>query len=135
MIGVEPEHPFAQSMVAAERLGTGLGCRDEVFDDGGRNIVAVQRRVERRGVASRLREKQVTLQHGVVERRVGIDRRLVNLVKLLICDGAIRLAAVRRQNGAVLTVGERDLAAVREPHRRILHVRRRQRGVCVVGRR
>ncbi len=122
-------------MIAAQRIGAGPGRGDEVLHDGGRNVVAVQRGVERRGVAARLREKQVALQHGVVERCVGVDGRLVNLVKLLIRDSPIGLVAVRRQDGAVLAVRERDLDALREPHRRILHVGRRERGIGVVRRR
>ena len=38
---------LAQAMVASERLGAGPGRVDQVVDDGGRNVVDVQRRVER----------------------------------------------------------------------------------------
>src|SRR5207302_9507223 len=46
--------------------------------------------------------------------------------------GAIGLVPVRRQDRAVLTVGQRDLRARREADRGVLDVGRRQRGVCII---
>ena len=68
-----------------------LACCDQVFDDGGRNVVAVQRGIERRPIAARLRVEPVALQHAVVQRRVGIDGRFVDFVKLVKRRGAIGL--------------------------------------------
>ena len=90
---VEAEHALAQPVIAPQRLGARLGRLDQVLDDRGRNVVAVQRRVERRRVAARLRMEPVALQHAVVERRVGVDVRLVQLVELV--NAAARSAWLR----------------------------------------
>ena len=46
-VGVDPEHPASQPMVAPERLHPLARNGNEIFDDRGRDVVAVQRRVER----------------------------------------------------------------------------------------
>ena len=58
--------------------------------------------------------KPVALQHAVVERRVGVDVGGVELVELAERGGAVGLVAVRGENRAVLSVGERDLGAARQ---------------------
>ena len=135
VVRVEAEHALAQPVVAAQRLGAGLRRLDQVLDDRGRDVVAVQRRVERRRVAARLRVEPVALQHAVVERRVRVDVGRVQLVERRERRGAIGLVAVGRQNRAVLAVGQRDLGAGRQRDRRVLDVGRRQRRVGVVRRR
>ena len=90
----------------------GLGGGDQVLDDCGRDVVAMKRRLERRLVAARLREKPVALQHAVVERRVGVSVRRESLVKRVKRGGAIGLMAIGLQQGVVLAVGQRDLLAV-----------------------
>ncbi len=94
----------------------------------------MQRRIERRPVAARLRVEPVALQDAVVERRVGVDVAFELLVVLDERRGAIALVAVGRQDGAVLSVGERDLGAVRQAQRRMPDVGGRERGIGVVGR-
>ena len=110
MVAVEAERALAQAVIAAQRLGSRFGFGDQILDHGGRNVVAVQRRVERRAVAAGLRIEPVALQHAVVQRRIGIDRRLKGAVKRPERRRAIGLIAVGRQNGAILPVAEGDLA-------------------------
>ena len=86
-------------------------------------------------VASRLRVEPVALQHAVVERRVRIDRRFVDLVKFVKRGSAICLIRIRRQDRAVLSVGEGRFTAARQDHGGVLDVGGRQRGVRIVGRR
>ncbi len=130
----QSEHPLAQPVVALERRRRRLRRLDQVLDDGRRNVVAVKRGVERRTVPARLREEPVALEHAVVERGVGIDRDVVQLVELREGVRSIGLVPVRREHRAVLAVGERHRPRPqldgREPH-----VGRRQRGIGVVGRR
>ena len=83
-------------------------------------------------VAARARVEPVALQHAVVERGVGVLVVGVGLVKRPIGGGAVLLAAIRFEQGAVLPVGQRDPLAVRQRDRRKLHVGRRQRRVAVV---
>ena len=78
----EPEHAFAQPVIPAQRLGARLGRFDQVLDDRRRNVVAVQRGLERRPVAARLRVKPVALHDGVIQRCIGVDVRFVQLVIL-----------------------------------------------------
>ena len=52
VIGVEPEDALAQPVIPAKRLGSRFGRRDQVFDNGRRNVVAVQRRVKRRSITA-----------------------------------------------------------------------------------
>ena len=134
MIGVEREHAFAQAMIAAQRLGPRLRARQQVVHDRRRDVVAVQRRFERRLVAAGLGHEKIALQDGVVQRRIGVDRRVVQMVKLAECGFAVGLVPVRRENRPVLAVGERDVAGG-QPDGRVLHVRGRQRRVRVVRRR
>ena len=75
-----PSTRLAQPVIAAQRLGAGLRRLDQVLDHRRRNVVAVQRRVERGRIAARLRVKPVALQHAVVQRRVGVDVGLEDLV-------------------------------------------------------
>src|SRR5437773_11617638 len=77
VIRVEAEHPLAEPMILSQRLGATLRRFDQVFDDRDRNVVAVKRRFEGRLVAARLREKQVALEHRVVERGVRVDARRI----------------------------------------------------------
>ncbi len=119
-------------MVAAQRFGARLGLRDQVLDDRRRDVVAVERRIERRRVAARLRMEPVALQDAVVERRVGVDVGGVHLVELVKRRRAIRLAAIRGQDRAVLPVGERHFPAARQDQRRMLRVGGRERGIRVV---
>ena len=109
MVRIEPENALAQPVIAAERLGACLRALDQVLDDRRRDVVAVQRRLERRPVAARLRVEPVALEDGVVERRVRVDRRREQRVVRGKGRRAIRLIAIGRENRAVLPVGERDL--------------------------
>ena len=95
----------------------------------------MERRFERGPVPARLRVEPVTLQDSAVERRVGVDVRLEELVVFAKRGGAIALAAVGREDGAVLPVGQRDLRPRRQLDRRVLDVGRGKRGVRVVRRR
>ncbi len=135
VVGVESEHALAQPVVPAQRLGAGLRRLDEVLDDRGWNVVAVQRRLERRRISAGSRVKPIALKHGVVQRRVRVGVRFVQFVQLAIRQSAIRLVAIRGEDGAVLAVGQRHVGAGREPDGRILDVGRRQRRVGVVRRR
>jgi len=45
-------------MIPPQRFGARLGRRDEILHDRGRYVVAVERRLERRLVAARLRMNQ-----------------------------------------------------------------------------
>ena len=68
-------------MIAAQRLDAGARRLDQVLDDRGRDVVAVQRRLERALVAARARLEPVALADAVVERRVGVEVGLVGLVQ------------------------------------------------------
>jgi hypothetical protein len=135
VILLHAEHLPPQPLVAPQRLGAGAGRGDQVLDHRHGNVVPVQRRVEHRLVAARLRVEPVALQHAVVERRVGV---LVPLKRLVVRDerlGAIVLIAVGRDNRAIARVGGFDRFARAQRDGRKLHVGRRQRLVGVVGRR
>ena len=86
-------------------------------------------------VAARARLEPVALAHAVVERGVGVEAGLVDVVQGLERGRAVRLLAPRRQDRAVLPVRDRDLLAVRERDRRELRVGGRQRAVGVARRR
>ena len=131
MVLLEAEHALPEPVVAAQRLGARLGRLDQILDDRGRNVVAVECRVERRFVAARFGEKQIALQDRVVQRRIGVDVRLVQPVQLDECLFAIGLVAVRRQDRPILTVGQRDVAG-RQPHGRVLDVGCRKRRIGIV---
>ena len=117
-------------MITTQRLDARLGLRDQVLEDRGRNVVAVERGLERRGVPARLCMEPVPLQHGVVDRRVGIDVGLVDLVMLVERRRPIGLVGVGVENRSILTVGQRHFAPTRQDHRRMFDVSRRQ---CRVG--
>jgi hypothetical protein len=99
-------------VVAAQRLDAGARRLDEVLDDRGGDVVAVQRGFERAGVAAGARLEPVALADGVVQRRVGVEAALVGLVQRREGRLAVRLLAARRQQRAVLAVRDRDLLAV-----------------------
>ena len=94
----------------------------------------MQRRFERARVTAGARLEPVTLADGVVERRVGVERRLVGVVQRREGLLAVRLLAARRENRAVLAVRDRDLLAVRQRDLREPRVGGRERRVRVVGR-
>src|SRR5207244_4498866 len=73
-------------------------------------------------------------QDTVIKRRVGVEARLEQLVKLLKGPPAIALVSIDGQDGPVLPIGQGDLAG-REPDHRVLHVSGRQGGIGVVRRR
>src|SRR4030095_2586571 len=95
VIGVEPQDPFAEAVIAPQRLSARLRRFYQVLDDRRRDVVAVQRRIQRRSIASRLRQEQVALQDAVIERRVGVDARLEEPVELLEGGPAIALVSIR----------------------------------------
>ena len=90
-IRVDPEHTASQTMVSAQRLDALARDRNQVLDDGRRNVVAVQRRIERRRVLPRARVKPVALQHAAVERCVRVLVVRVGAVKRAIRGGSILL--------------------------------------------
>ena len=59
-------------------------------------------------VAARARLEPVALADAVVERRVGIEARLVGLVQRLERGGAVGLFAARGENRAILAVRHGD---------------------------
>src|SRR6185436_9200583 len=91
-----------------------------------------QRAIQRRRVAAGARVKPVTLQHTVVERRVGVLVRGVGGVKRTVRGGTVVLIAVCLEQRAVLTVGQGRFVAASQRDRRGFHVGGRQRGVAVV---
>ena len=125
----------AELVIALERCDPGSGGLDEILDDRRRDVVAVERGVERARVAPRAGLEPVALADAVVERRVGVEAVLVGLVERAERRGAVCLFAPRRQDRAVLPVRHRHVLAGREPHGLELRVRRRQRPVGVVRRR
>jgi len=135
VIGREAQHTLAQAVIAPKRFRAGLRRLDEVFDDGGRDVVAVQGRFERRAIAARLRMEPVALQHAVVERRVGVDVGREQLMVGVEHGRAIGLVPVGRQDGAVLPVGQRDVGTGRQPDHRVFDVGGRECGVGIVWRR
>ena len=106
--------------------------RNQGLDDRRRDVVAVQRRFERRLVPARPGVKPVALQNAVVERGIGVPVVGVDLVERSIGGGAILLIAIGLEDRAVLTVAEGDAIAGAQCDRRRLHVGRRQCGVTVV---
>jgi hypothetical protein len=68
-------------MVAAQRLDARAGRLDQVLDDRGRDVVAVERGLERAAVAAGARLEPVALADGVVERRVGVEVGVIGLVQ------------------------------------------------------
>jgi hypothetical protein len=121
-------------MIAPQRLGPRLRRVDQVLDHRRRDVVAVQRRIQRRPITSGLRKEQVALQDAVVERCVGVDAGLEQPVEFLEGSPAIALQSIRRQDRPVLSVRQSDLSG-RERDDRVLHVGGRQRGIGVVRRR
>ena len=75
IVAVELEGAPPQAVVAAQRLDAGARRRDQVVDDRARDVVAVERRVERRLVAARARVEPVALADAVIERRVRVQAR------------------------------------------------------------
>ena len=132
VVGLEAEHALAQSAVPAQRLGARLGGLNQILDNRGRNVVAMERRLERRRVAAGLREKPVALENRVIEGRVRIEARLIELVILGERGGAVSLVAIGRENGAVLPVRQHGVGARRETNRRTLQVGRRERRIGVI---
>ena len=94
-------------MIAAQRLDAGSRRLDQVFDDRRRDVVAVQRGVERALVAARARLEPVALADAVVERRVGVEAVLIGLVQGPERRGAIGLLATGGEDRAVLAVRDR----------------------------
>ena len=133
VIRVELERAAPQLLVAL--VGRDVGARrgNQVLDDGDGDVVAVERGLERRGVAAGTRLVPVALQHAVVQRRVGIERGLEGAVVRLEGAGAIGLHAVGGQQRAVARIGDLHLLAGAQLDRRKAHVRCRQRLVGVVG--
>src|SRR5207248_295153 len=114
LIARDVEQAATQLVIAAQRPDAGARRLDQVLDDGSRNVVAVQRRLERALVTARARLEPVALTDGIVERGIGVERRLVHFMKggkrLL----TISLLALVKKNGTILAVRDRDLLAVRE---------------------
>ena len=135
MVGVDAKSALPQAVVPPQRLGPGLRLANQVLDDGGRDVVAVKRSLEGALVAAGPRVEQVALKDAVVERRVRVDGVVVELVELVKRGRPVVLVAIRREDGAVLTVGQRRLGAAGQLHRRVLDVGGRQRRVGVVRRR
>ena len=129
------QHPPAELVIAPQRRHAGPGRLDQVLDDRGRDVVAVQRGFERALVAARPRLEPVPLADRVVERGIGVQRRFVGLVQRRERLLAVRLLVARRENGAVLAVGDGDLFPVRQRDLGELRVRGRERPVGVVRRR
>ena len=119
-------------MIAPERGDAVLGCGDEILDHRRRNVVAVQRGIERRRVAPGPGVKPVALQHAVVEGGVGVLVVGKRLVECAIRGGPILLPAVGFEQRAVLTVAERHPLAAGQRQLRELHVGGRERRVAVV---
>ena len=133
VIRVEAQHLLSQPVVAAQRLDVGLGRLDQVLDDRRRDVVAVQRRLERRAEPARLRVKPVALQDRVVERRVGVDAAGIQLVERTPRERAVGLIAIGREERPVLSVRHRHVGAGGQPDGRVLDVGRRERRVRVVA--
>ncbi len=104
MIARHTERLAAQPVITAQRFDTSSRRLDQGFDNGGRNVVAVERRFERARVAARSRVEPVALANAVVERRVGIHRGLVGAVECAERLLAVRLLVPRREDRAVLPV-------------------------------
>ena len=121
-------------MVAAQRFGTGARRLNQVFDDGGGNVVAVESGFERGAVSARARLEPIPVADGVVQRRIGVEAGLVSLVERLERGGAVGLLAPRGEDRAILSVRHGDRFAVRQRDHRELGVGRRQCPVGVVGR-
>ena len=124
-----------QAVVAAQRLDARARRLDQVFDDGRRDVVAVERGIERRLVAAGARLEPVALADAVVERGVRVQAGPVGFVQRDERFLAIRLLAARGEDRAILAVGDGHRLAVRQPDRRKRRVGRRERPVRVVGRR
>ena len=95
----------------------------------------MERGLERRRVAARLGVEKIPLEHGVVQRGIGIDVRLEDLVILVERRRAVALLAIGREDCAVLAVCERRVGAARQRDGRVPDVSRRERRVRVVRRR
>ena len=135
MIRGHTERAAPQFVIAAQRLYARSRRVDQVLDDGCRDVVAVQRRLQRALVSAGSRLEPVALAHAVVQGRVRVQAGLVDLVQGGECGGAIRLLAPRRQDRAVLPVRDRDLLAVRERDRSKVRIRSRERRIRVARRR
>src|SRR6185369_9313484 len=120
------EHAPPQTVISTQRLDTLLGDGDQIFDDRCRNVVAVEGGVKRGVVVTGAGVKPVSLQHAVVQRGKCVLVVGKRLVKRPVGVGSIVLVPVCLEQGAVLPVGERDLAAVRQHNRRKLYVGRGQ---------
>ncbi len=134
IVPIELQRAPAQAVVPAQRLDARARRLDQRVDDGARDVVAVQRRVQRGPVAARSRVEPVALAHAVVQRRVGVERLRVRAVVRQERRAAIRLVPVGGQHGAVLAVRHRHLLAGAERDLRKLGVGRRQRLVRLVRR-
>jgi hypothetical protein len=132
MIRVETEHPATQAMISPQWLDARTCRSNQIFDDGSRNVVAVQSGIQRGRVVTRARMEPVALQHTVVERRVGVLVGRVGAVIAAIRRGAIRLVPARFEHPAVLAVSQRNPLARTERDRRKRHVGRRQCAIAVV---
>ena len=130
-VAVEAERPLAQAVVALQRRRVRPRHRDQRLDHRRRDVVHVERRVERRGVAPRLRHEPVALADAVVERRVRVARRLERPEVRAERRFPVGLLARRREDRSELAVRHGDGAAVAERDRRELRVGRGQRLVRV----
>ena len=100
---------------------------DQVLDDRGRDVVAVERGLERAPVAAGARLEPVALADGVVQRGVRVERGLIGLVQRPERRLAVRLLAARGQQRAVLAVRDGHRLAGRRPRLDVLPGRRRFR--------
>jgi hypothetical protein len=96
-------------VVATQRLDAVLGDGDQVLDDRRRDVVAVQRRIERRLVAARAGVEPVALQHSVVERAIRVLVVGKCLVERPVGGRTILLVRIRLEHRPVLAVGQRDV--------------------------
>ncbi len=134
VVGLQPQHTLPQPVVPAQRLRPRLGGCDKVFDDGGGNVVRVERRLQRAAELPRLRHEPVALEHAVVHGCIRVGMRRERVVKGVKRRCAIRLMAVRLQQRVVLPVRQRDLSAIVKRNLGVPDVGIRQHRVDVVRR-
>ncbi len=112
VIRLQPEHTLAQTVILAKGLRSCLCRGHEVLDHRGRNVVAVERRLERALELAGLRDEPVALQDTVVDSRIAVLIGCERAVECVKRRGAIGLVPVGLEQRVVLRVGERHLPTV-----------------------
>ena len=116
MIGVELEQFFAQVHIALQRVGAIANRVDQRRYHGWRNVITVERCLQRRWVFASLRFEPTTLHDAVVYRGVGVGGRGIGIEVCLKRLCAIGLVVVGRQQSLIVARGERDFLAIRQSH-------------------